>query len=179
MTANALYSCAFLMSLSLRTPGFIGSKISNLLGWMMEWTRKMIDCIIISCCTKSSIRNCSTYWSAALTNADHKLVFTNFRFRQKSIGKATVGLPKFEWSNLEINSIHNHYGVKILNTLERLSEYIDAESTWTDFRSQIIDADMTLITPSQKARKPWISVNILIIIEQNHIWEVIRSYVIS
>lgn len=128
-------------------------------------TKKMIDYVIISKRWRSSLKNCRTYRSAELGNADHRLVCADVQLRlhaQRSERKpvaADIGKLKEPYTRQK-------YSVEISNRFELLGTLNNSEDAWKYFKSQTSEAAQLVLGKRSFPKKSWLTDETLQVIEQ-------------
>ena len=98
-------------------------------------TKKMIDHVIISKRWRSLVKNCRTYRSAELGNADDRLVCANLRLRlhaRRSERKPVAA----DTGKLKEPDTRQKYSIEISNRFEPLRSLNSSKDLWKHFKSQ-------------------------------------------
>ncbi|XP_065578598.1 craniofacial development protein 2-like [Artemia franciscana] len=102
-------------------------------------TKKMFDYVIVSKRWRSLVKNCRTYRSAELGNADQRLVCADLRLRlhaQRSKRKPVAA----DIGKLKEPDTRQKYNIKISNGFEALGSLNSNEDLWKHFKLQTSEA---------------------------------------
>ncbi|XP_065583485.1 craniofacial development protein 2-like [Artemia franciscana] len=128
-------------------------------------TKKMIDYVIISKRWRSLVKNCRTYRSAELGNADHRLVCADLRLRlhaQRSKRKPVAA----DIGKLKEPDTRQKYSIEISNSFEALGSLNSSEDLWKYFKLQTSDAAQLVLGKRSYPKKSWLTNETLQVIEQ-------------
>ena len=128
-------------------------------------TKKMIDYVIISKRWRSLVKNCRTYRSAELGNADHRLVCADLRLRlhaQRSKRKPVAA----DIGKLKEPDTRQKYSIEISNRFEALGSLYSSEDLWKHFKLQTSEAAQLVLDKRSYPKKSWLTNETLQVIEQ-------------
>ena len=128
-------------------------------------TKKMIDYVIISKRWRSLMKNCRTYRSAELGNADHRLVCADLRLRlhaQRSKRKPVAA----DIGKLKEPDTRQKYSIEISNRFEALGSLNTSEDLWKHFKLQTSEAAQLVLGRRSYTKKSWLTNETLQVIEQ-------------
>ena len=128
-------------------------------------TKKMTDYVIISKRWRSLVKNCRTYRSAELGNADPKLVCADLWLRlhaQRSKRKPVAA----DIGKLKEPDTQQKYSIEILNRFEALGSLNSSEDLWKYFKLQTSEAAQLLLGKRSYPKKSWLTNETLQVIEQ-------------
>ena len=130
-------------------------------------TKKMIDHIMINRRWLSSVRNCRTYRGVELGNADHRLVAADIRLKLRVTQKAQTTKP-INGRLFKDHALQARYTIEISNRFSALSFANDPSlpDMWEQFREEVTDAAIKCTKSIKYPRKPWVSQESVILIEE-------------
>ncbi|XP_065570261.1 uncharacterized protein LOC136033440 [Artemia franciscana] len=125
----------------------------------------MIDYVIISKRWRSLVKNCRTYRSAEIGNADHRLVCADLRLRlhaQRSERKPVA----VDIGKLKEPDTRQRYSIEISNRFEALGSLNSSEDLWKHFKLQTSEAAQLVLGKRSYPKKSWLTNETLQVIEQ-------------
>ena len=128
-------------------------------------TKKMIDYVIISIRWRSLVKNCRTYRSAELGNADHRLVCADLRLRlhaQRSKRKPVAA----DIGKLKEPDTRHKYSIEISNHFEALGSLNSSKDLWKHFKLRTSEAAQLVLGKRSYPKKSWLTNETLRVIEQ-------------
>ena len=130
-------------------------------------TKKMIDRILINRRWLSSVRNCCTYRGVELGNADHRLVAADIRLKLRVMQKAQTTKPT-NGRLFKDHALQARYSIELSNRFSALTFANDASlpDMWEQFRAEVTYAAIKGTKSIKYPRKPWVSQESLIMIEE-------------
>ena len=131
------------------------------------FTKKMIDHILINRRWLSSVRNCRTYRGVELGNADHRLVTADIRLKLRVMQKAQTSKP-INGRLFKDHALQARYTIEISNRFSALTFANDTSlpDMWEQFRDEVTEAAIKCTKSIKYPRKPWVSQESLIKIEE-------------
>ncbi|XP_065574974.1 uncharacterized protein LOC136036596 [Artemia franciscana] len=128
-------------------------------------TKKMIEYVITSKRWRSLVKNCRTYRSAKLGNADHRLMCADLRLylhAQRSEKRPVAA----DTGKLKQPETRQKYSIEISNRFEALGSVYSTEDLWKHIKSQASEAAQLVLGQRSYPKTSWLTNETLQVIEQ-------------
>ena len=135
--------------------------------------RNQIDYLMIRHRFKNSVVQCKTYPGADI-GSDHNPVIAKIKVKLKKMQKASKKAPKVDIAKLKAQEIQSQYFIEVTNrysvlftdTKEDLCEEEAIENEYKCLKESIIHGNETAPKIEQKSKKPWMTEEILMLMDE-------------